>query len=250
MMRLALVMSMVMPLSLLAGCDWMPGRPIRADVPPQPQDVHAFDTLWTTYCSGCHGADGRFGPARPMNDPLYLALADDAYLTRVITDGVKDTLMPPMATTQGGPMTLEQVQDIVKGMRTSWSSKESTTGAPALHAAAPGNIAAGKTAFVSWCGACHGTDGRGTERAGSVVDSSFLALMSDQSLRSAIVCGRLDLGMPDWSGHVGTRASTARADLKPLTAKQVDDIVAWLVSNRARYPGAPYQVSTDVGDKP
>jgi mono/diheme cytochrome c family protein len=261
MKRFALTMSLLLlPMAVLSGCDWMPGRPIRADIPPQPQDVHDFDTLWTTYCSGCHGADGRFGPARPMNDPLYLALADDAYLTRVTTNGVSGTLMPPMAKTQGGAMTTEQVQDIVKGMRTNWGANLTTQGAPSLAAAdkgsdgkgseGKGSEAKGKLAFSTWCGACHGDDGRGTDRAGSVVDSSFLSLMSDQGLRSAIVCGRLDLGMPNWQGRVGTRMSDARSALQPLTATQVGDIVAWLVSHRVEYPGSPYPDTIDVGGAP
>ena len=34
--------------------------------------------------------------------------------------------------------------------------------------------------------------------SGSIVDPSYLALVSDQSLRSTIIAGRPDLGMPDW----------------------------------------------------
>ena len=36
--------------------------------------VTDFSTLYEDNCAGCHGRDGRFGAARPLNDPLYLAL--------------------------------------------------------------------------------------------------------------------------------------------------------------------------------
>ena len=39
-----------------------------------PSQVMAFGTLYGQYCAGCHGADGRLGAARPLNDPVYLAL--------------------------------------------------------------------------------------------------------------------------------------------------------------------------------
>jgi cytochrome c oxidase cbb3-type subunit 3/ubiquinol-cytochrome c reductase cytochrome c subunit len=56
-----------------------------------------------------------------------------------------------------------------------------------------------------------------------VIDPAYLALVSDQALRSAVVAGRPDLGMPDWRG--GASAS-------PLTAQDVADVVAWMASHR------------------
>jgi len=61
-----------------------------------------------------------------------------------------------------------------------------------------------------------------------VANSSYLALVSDQHLRTTIIAGRSDLGMPDWRGD----GSTA-----PLTPQQVSDVVAWLVAQRRPVPG-------------
>ena len=41
-----------------------------------------FALLYATNCAGCHGADGRLGPAPPLNDPLFLAIVPDASLFR------------------------------------------------------------------------------------------------------------------------------------------------------------------------
>jgi cytochrome c oxidase cbb3-type subunit 3 len=42
-------------------------------------------------------------------------------------------------------------------------------------------------------------------------------------LRTAVIAGRTDLGMPDW-----------REDIpgQPLTPQQISDVVAWLTSQR------------------
>ena len=246
MLRHVLPPLLMLTVAMTAACDWMPGRPLRKNAPKPESAVHDFDPLWTNYCSGCHGADGRFGPARPMNDPVYLSLADDAYLRSVIVNGVPDTLMPPMAASQGGPMTDEQVGDILTGMRAAWAVGAEGAGAPPLRGAT-GNAAKGQAIFAATCAACHGADGRGTPVAGSVVDDAFLAMTSDQALRSAIVCGRLDLGMPNWRGRVGTRTVESRQAATPLTSAQIDDLVAWLASHRVKYPGAPYPDTADVG---
>ena len=246
MLRYATPSLLLLTIAMTAACDWMPGRPIRADAPKPESEVHEFDPLWANYCSGCHGADGRFGPARPLNDPVYMSIADDAYLRNVIVNGVPGTMMPPMVASQGGPMTDEQVGDIVNGMREAWGSHAATNGTPPLQGK-PGNAANGLTVFATHCATCHGADGRGTPSAGSVVDDAFLAMTSDQALRSAIICGRLDLGMPNWRGRIGTRTVAASEVTSPLTSKQIDDLVAWLISHRVKYPGAPYPDTADVG---
>jgi hypothetical protein len=63
---------------------------------------------------------------------------------------------------------------------------------------------------------------------GSIVDPSFLALVSDQSLRTTVIAGRPDLGKPDWREVVpGHR----------LTPQQISDLVAWLAGHRQPVPG-------------
>ena len=46
-----------------------------------------FDALYATNCAGCHGADGKLGPAPPLNDPLFLAIVPEAELLRIISEG-------------------------------------------------------------------------------------------------------------------------------------------------------------------
>ena len=60
------------------------------------------------------------------------------------------------------------------------------------------------------------------------MDPSYLALVSDQALRTAIIAGRTDLEMPDWRGNIPSQA---------LTPQQIADLVAWQVSYRVPVMG-------------
>jgi cytochrome c oxidase cbb3-type subunit III len=209
---------------MLCGCDSLPGRPTKADYPLRPSDVTDFSALYGENCAGCHGADGKFGAAIALNNPVYLTIVDDAAMRRVIADGVAGTAMPPFARSSGGSLTDRQIDLIVSGIRTSWvGAPGAGAGAPAYSSSTPGDSSRGAQVYASSCQSCHGPDGKGGRAAGSVVDASYLALVSNQYLRTIVIAGRPDLGHPDWKGDVPGQS---------LTPAQVSDVVAWLVSKR------------------
>src|SRR5262249_30886290 len=72
--------------AMTLGCD-PPGKPREADRPVPADQVKDFNVLFSTHCAGCHGADGRLGPAPPLNDPLFLAIVPEGELLRVIREG-------------------------------------------------------------------------------------------------------------------------------------------------------------------
>jgi mono/diheme cytochrome c family protein len=193
-----------------------------------------FDQLYGENCSGCHGANGTLAAARPLNDPVYLALSGSDRLRAVTADGVPNSLMPGFSTAAGGTLTDQQISIVVGGMLSRWGSGRELAGVtlPAYAASAPGDAQRGAAAFATYCAGCHGADGRGGKQAGSVVDGSYLALVSDQALRSAVVCGRVDLGMPDWR---------SQSPGHPMSEADIADVVAWLVARRPAFPGQPYQ---------
>ena len=57
-----------------------------------------------------------------------------------------------------------------------------------------------------------------------MTDPSYLSLVSDQYLRTTVIAGRTDLGMPDWRGVAAGQA---------LSGAQISDVVAWLVVRAA-----------------
>ena len=77
------------------------------------------------------------------------------------------------------------------------------------------------------------------QKAVPLLTASFLALVSDQSLRTTVIAGRPDLGQPDWRNDVPGRV---------MTPQEVSDVVAWLVARRKPDAGPPY-ASSDPSQK-
>jgi mono/diheme cytochrome c family protein len=221
--------------ALAAGCD-LPGQPTPADRPVPADQIADFDVLYKMHCAGCHGADGKLGPAPPLNDPIFLAIVPDAELLRVIREGRTVTPgqkspMPAFAQDRGGPLTGAQVKVLAEGIKKRWGPTTSPSGSlPAYigSAVAKGENKDDTRVFARACAGCHGSKGQGHKdghplRGGAISNQAFLALISDQVLRRIIITGRPDLGMPAYDGEDG-RSSGFRA----LTSAEIDDLVALL----------------------
>ena len=206
----------------LASCG-APQR--RAEAPViRPTEVTDFHLLYTRNCSGCHGADGQGGLAVGIGQPVYLAIADDATIRRITAEGVPGTAMPAFAQKSGGLLTEAQIDIVVRGIRARWARPDAlgTDKTPAYASSTPGDTARGRNAFLTFCSSCHGQDGR-SGRGGSIVDNSYLGLVSDQHLRTVTITGMPALGAPDWRGDVPG---------KPMSDADVTDVVAWIASQR------------------
>jgi mono/diheme cytochrome c family protein len=224
----------------LAGCSRIPGRPGPGPEVPRPDDVLDFRTLFTANCAACHGANGIGGAAISLANPVYLAIAGEDNLRHITANGVSGKLMPPFAKSAGGMLTDQQIQVLSHGMMQQWSRPDllAGSGLPPYKSTLAGDGARGQEAFGIYCAGCHGTAGEGSTgdaksgkgRIGSIIDGSYLALISDQALRSIVIAGRPDEGMPDWRTH----------RTQPMTDQQITDIVAWLASKRTSNPGQPY----------
>lgn len=209
------------------ACNAAPGRPTADSEVMAPNKVVGFDVLYTSNCAGCHGANGGGGLALSLADPVYLAIADDPTIRRVIAEGVPGTAMPPFAASSGGMLTAAQIDAIVHGIRTRWARADALAGteAPPYAAAVAGDAQRGAEVYARFCASCHGANGHGSERAGSIVDRSYLALVSDQRLRTTVIAGRPELAAPDWRNNIpGT----------PMSQRDVSDVVAWLATWRER----------------
>jgi cytochrome c oxidase cbb3-type subunit 3/ubiquinol-cytochrome c reductase cytochrome c subunit len=253
--------------ALAAGCD-LPGTPREEDRPRPANKVKDFDTLYSARCAGCHGADGKLGPAPPLNDPIFLAIVPDDELLRVIYEGraVTPPQRSPMpafgapravpltdselralaepkeehhaAVRLQGPLTDAQVAVLAEGIKKRWGPPASGDLPPYLSPTGGkgGNDKTGAGVFNRACANCHGPQGEGVRDGrptdgGAINNLAFLALISDKALRRSIITGRPDLGMPPYNGKAGRPA-----DFHPLTSADIDDLVALLRSWRAGGP--------------
>jgi mono/diheme cytochrome c family protein len=229
----------------LAGCNSIPGRPGPGPEVVRPEEVLAFPVLYKQNCAACHGENGKNGAAISLANPVYIAVAGEAHLRDVIANGVSGKLMPGFAKSAGGMLTDSQVTALAQGIVQQWGMPSLPAGQnpPPYLATLQGNVEHGQQAYAVFCARCHGAAGEGRAgnakvasgqagngKLGSIVDPSYLALISDQNLRSITIAGRPDEGMPDW------RSDAAQ----PLTDQQTTDILAWLASKRVANPGQPY----------
>jgi cytochrome c oxidase cbb3-type subunit III len=225
----------------LYGCAEAPGRPGPGEIPVIPGEISDFSTLYQQNCAGCHGVEGKGGAAIALANPVYLAIADDTIL-RQTTSGISGTAMPAFAQSAGGMLTDKQIDVIVGGIRERWSKPDVLGGAdPPPHSPSTrGDYTRGSEVYATYCSSCHGAGGRGGQKATSIVEGSFLALVTDQELRTIVIAGRPDLGAPDWRGDVPG---------KPMSAQDVSDVVAWLASQRPKFPGQPFPTTaTAMGE--
>ena len=222
---------------LLTGCDHIHGRPGPGPEVVRPEEVLDFPTLYKQNCAACHGENGKGGAAISLANPVYLAVSGEGPLQNTIAKGVPGKLMPPFAQSAGGMLTDRQIDVLTKGILQTWGTPNLLAGQnpPPYVATLTGDAEHGQQAFTTSCASCHGATGEGAQngsrKLGSIVDPSYLALISDQNLRSIIIAGRPGEGMPDWR----------KDSSQPLTDQQITDIVTWLGSKRVSNPGQPYR---------
>ena len=232
--RLSLSMLLAATLCVLfVGCGSPPGQPHAGSISVVPSDVVEFDALYADNCAACHGANGRGGAAIALANPLYLAIVDERAMRGVIADGVRGTSMPAFAQRAGGMLTEKQIDAVVRGMQARWRDPRAVEGAnpPSYAPTSTGDPHRGAGVYQTFCQSCHGADGRGGPKGSGITNDSFLALTSDQYLRTIVIAGRPDLGASDWRGYVAGR---------PMSNQEVTDVVSWLASHRVAAPGQPY----------
>jgi cytochrome c oxidase cbb3-type subunit III len=207
------------PMLSMLSCS-APGHHAAEQTVIRPSEVTDFRLLYAQNCSGCHGPDGQGALAVAIGKPVYLAIADDLTIRRVIEEGRARTAMSAFSQGAGGFLTDVQIDVLVRGIR-AWSQPGGhviDSRPPAYAASLTGDAARGQHVFTEYCSSCHGADGSG---ARAVADASYLALVTNQHLRTVTIAGMPNLGMPDWRGYP-----------TPLSDADVTDVVAWLATHR------------------
>jgi cytochrome c oxidase cbb3-type subunit 3 len=208
----------ILPMLSMLSCS-APGQHVAEQAVIRPSEVTDFGLLYAQNCSGCHGPDGQGALAVAIGRPAYLAIADDLTIRRVIEEGRAGTAMSAFSQGAGGFLTDAQIDVLVRGIR-AWSRPGNPIDSrpPAYAASLTGDAARGQHVFAEYCSSCHGADGSG---ARAIADASYLALVTNQHLRTVTIAGMPNLGMPDWRGYP-----------TPLSDADVTDVVAWLAMHR------------------
>jgi mono/diheme cytochrome c family protein len=205
-----------------------PGRIQGDEARDKAAAIAAGSSLFDKNCAPCHGSQGEgdIGPA--LNDKQFLNTAADDTIFSVISSGVPGSQMPAWNQSHGGPMTNENVQDLVAFIRNWEASAPDRRATPVA-----GDPDRGARIFANVCIVCHGDNGKGTARAPALNDPARLSQLDDAWYRSTITNGRLAQGMPTW-GTV-------------LSPGQVNDLIAlldtWRQGGAAQAPAAAADVA-------
>ncbi len=199
---------------LAFGVYWMfePARMVAAAQQLNADRAERGAGLFQENCVACHGRNGEGVSAPALNDKAFLDGVTDGLVWSLIRSGVPGTAMPSWGQANGGPLTDEDIRDLVAFIR-GWQATASVAEAPRT-AADPSR---GATIFASTCFACHGPEGRGGP-APALNDPARLGRFDDKWFRDTIAFGRPAKGMPTW-GTV-------------LSPEQIDDLVALIAAWR------------------
>ena len=184
-----------------------------------------FAELYQENCLACHSNGQTLGASISMNNPPYLAVIPKETLRKVVAEGIPHTSMPGLLKQSWRPADRRPDQrdrggDLQAGRR-------DMTFQPTIfpRTARPWGMRSVVNRFLRRI-VPTATDPKVlafTGKAGSVVDPTFLSLVSDQYLRTIVIAGRPDLGMPGFRDYVPG---------KPMSAEEISDVVAWLASRR------------------
>lgn len=228
----------------LVGCkegqsfdDWMPGKPKIENVWKPPTEITDFTELFKESCQGCHGYGTVGGAAIALDNPTYLSIISAEQLNNIIANGVKGTTMPAFAIRNGGLLTDEQIDIMVKGIL-AWKGAHPAPAGPFPPYAAPlGNPANGEKVYAEYLAAALKREPLLAEpehptvpREDFLSNFAFLDLVTDQYLRTLIIAGHPEMGLANWKEAIPG---------KPLSDQEISDMVAWLSSKRLNEFGRP-----------
>jgi mono/diheme cytochrome c family protein len=191
-----------------------------------PEKLQRGAQLFAENCAVCHGADGqgRVGATLKKDWP---SIRPDLTVRSIITNGVPGSAMPAWNLAKGGPLSNEQIDDLVYFIL-SWQSG----GPPQVYdlpTATPlppitpipevdGDPNRGAVLFAENCVVCHGSKGEG--RIGAILGKDWAGVRPDLNVQSTISNGIRGSKMPAWSQAKGG----------PLTDKDIQDLTSYILT--------------------
>jgi mono/diheme cytochrome c family protein len=181
--------------------------------------TQAGQDLFDLNCTGCHGEFGEGGPnptrpddiIAPISSAEYLATRDDATLQAIISQGQPNFGMSPFGSSNGGPLSEDEISSIVAFMR-AWEANPPVDVPPEVPVSGSVSLN-GEEIFQDLCSQCHGPTGQGGV-GGPLSDPSFQDSNTDQDIFNTIAQGHETTAMIAW-GEV-------------LTSDQITELVTYI----------------------
>jgi cytochrome c oxidase cbb3-type subunit 3/ubiquinol-cytochrome c reductase cytochrome c subunit len=166
--------------------------------PAPPATLSRGAELYGRMCAVCHGAEGegyKADQAPRLAQPDFQASVTDEYLREAIKNGRAGTTMSAWSTNRGGPLTREDIEEVIKFLRSSWSKGPRAT---LDERGITGDVSRGESTFARECVRCHGDKGVGGPNL-HIGNPELLQMASNGFLRYAIKKGRPGTLMPSFA---------------------------------------------------
>lgn len=165
-------------------------------------------TIFEGKCAACHGAGGEGGMGSRLNSDSFLAMADDKFLHRVITDGRAGTGMPAWRT-----LSAQDLANVISYLR-SWQKAPAVALTSKTHS---GRAEFGELLFQKRCVECHGPKGAG-DIGTQIANPALLSQVSDDFLWRTIAYGKDGTEMKGFMNRA----------VEPLATEDIDHLIAYL----------------------
>ena len=180
--------------------------------------IEAGEKIYNQQCFACHGDDGKGEGAKEgtsINNQQYLNSVSDKDLYNAVKFGRDNTVMPAY----GSNLSDEDLKHLVAFMR-NWQTKSLDQKVPDKIAGNPEN---GKKLYQLYCANCHGFEGVGKKKMGTVlVSPQKYKYQTDKQLWIGTAYGRENTRMaPSLEGLEGVRQ---------LSESEISDIVIYIRS--------------------
>jgi len=180
--------------------------------------------LFAENCAVCHGATGEGRVGATLNK-VFVSMNADVELRQIISNGREGTFMPGWVIEQGGPLSENEIGDLIAYIKSWGQTYEPPAPLPQLPPEVippvpqvSGDPNNGYLLFQQNCVACHGKQGEG--RIGANLTSTFPSIEPGAFAIETIKRGISGTMMPGWS----------QANGGPLTDAEINDVAAYVLS--------------------
>lgn len=179
--------------------------------------------LYQSYCSMCHGVDGRGRVGANLQS--FPGIAVNAAFQQTIANGIQGSVMPAFSDAQGGPLSDIDIVDISAYLTGVLEGTEPIEPAPTYQPPdipplpdIEGDPSEGAVVFQSNCIACHGEQAQGG--FGWPLAKNWPGNQPDIFISQVVAVGIKGSIMPGWGQENGG----------PLTQNEIEDVTAYILT--------------------
>jgi len=210
-------------------------------------DVERGGELFVENCAVCHGVDGQGRIGASLED--FPGIDPGAAMRQTIAAGVAGSVMPAWSEDQGGPLSDQDIDDIVAYISQAIGGTEPIEPLPTYVPPAiepmpniEGDPQHGAIVYQLNCVMCHGEEGRG--RFGAPLAKAWPGVEPPAYIYEVVSSGISGSTMPAWSLETGG----------PLTPGEIEDVTAYVLSltpataqaTPAAVPEGPLSMTTSL----